>query len=156
MAVEIERKFLVADGWRQAVTRAVAMCQGYRGGNRCSLRVRIAGERANINIKSRELGIRRLEYEYDIPKVEAHEILERLADGPLVEKTRHYAQFGGHTWEIDEFHGANAGLVVAEVELESENEPLKLPPWVLREVTADPRYYNLNLARHPYRQWPQP
>ncbi len=156
MAIEIERKFLVADGWRDAVTRAVPMRQGYLGGSRCSVRIRIAGEGAQINIKSRELGRRRLEFEYQIPAGDAHEMLDRLADGALVEKTRHYVEIGDHIWEIDEFAGDNAGLVVAEIELNSEDERFDRPPWLGPEVTDDARYYNLALARHPYRKWSRP
>ncbi len=153
MGVEIERKFLAGDGWRGQVTRRVAMRQGYLGGERCSIRVRVAGSRAHLNIKSRVAGAERLEYEYEIPLSEAHEILERLSDGALVEKIRHYVDHGDHTWEIDEFEGANAGLVVAEVELAAANEPFERPPWLGREVTQERRYYNNELARHPYQDW---
>ncbi|MDJ0652752.1 MAG: CYTH domain-containing protein [Xanthomonadales bacterium] len=153
MAVEIERKFLVLEGWRDQIESSHFMAQGYLGGDRCSVRVRINGDQATLNIKSRELGASRLEYEYEIPLAEGHEILERVSNGPVVEKTRHLIRFQGHLWEVDEFHADNQGLVVAEIELDHEDEAFGRPDWLGPEVTDDPRYYNLNLAVHPFRSW---
>lgn len=155
MAIEIERKFLVAGkGWRQAVSVSRPMRQGYLdGGDNCSIRVRVDGERALLNIKSAEAGASRMEFEYPIPLTDAQQMLERLCVGQLVEKTRHYVLHQGHTWEVDEFHGTNDGLVVAELELESENALFEIPGWLGQEVTDDLRYYNNQLAQTPYSQW---
>ncbi len=155
MAAEIERKFLVTDErWREQVERSEVMRQGYFGGTeKASLRVRLSGDRAWLNIKSATLGISRMEYEYAIPAEDAREMLDQLCRTPLIEKTRHYVRHGDHLWEIDEFYGDNAGLVVAELELESVDEHYEQPPWLGEEVSDDPRYYNVNLARHPYRRW---
>jgi adenylate cyclase len=154
VALEIERKFLLNDDrWRQSVSRSVAMAQGYLGGTRCSVRLRISGEQAHLNIKGMTVGARRLEFEYSVPLNDAREMLDALADGPLVEKTRHYVVTDEVTWEIDEFEGENAGLVVAEVELTSEDQAFDRPSWVGKEVTGDERYYNVYLAKHPYNGW---
>lgn len=156
MPIEIERKFLLAhDGWRTLVERSAYMSQAYLGGTRCSTRVRVAGEAAWLNIKSLEAGAARLEYEYPIPVIEAREIIERLADGPVVSKTRHYVRVQDHLFEIDEFDGDNAGLIVAEIELRHSDEPHPRPNWLGTEVTADERYYNVRLARLPYTRWPR-
>jgi adenylate cyclase len=153
MAVEIERKFLLNDeSWRDAVVRSVAMTQGYLGGERCSVRVRVEGEQAFLNVKSRELGVRRSEYEFEIPRDEAAAMLAEFC-AERVEKLRHDVEFAGRTFEVDEFRGANAGLVVAELELEHEDAPFERPAWLGREVTHDTRYYNIALAREPYTRW---
>jgi adenylate cyclase len=154
MAVEIERKFLVrGSAWRAQVKRSIAMDQGYLGGDRCSLRVRLEGDAAALNIKSREIGVQRLEYEYPLPPAEARELLERLA-GARVTKTRHHVEVGGHLFEVDEFAGANAGLIVAEIELAGVDAPFPRPPWLGREVTDEVRFYNVRLAETPFRDWP--
>ncbi len=154
MGREIERKFLLKnDGWRRGVSHSVRMCQAYLGdAGRASVRVRIAGDEANLNIKSGTLAIERLEFEYPIPVADAAELLQLCLDHP-VEKTRHYVPDGEHLWEIDEFEGANAGLVVAEIELRDPAEAHPQPAWLGREVSLDERYYNVYLARHPYREW---
>jgi adenylate cyclase len=153
MAVEIERKFLLNDeSWRSAIVRSVPMTQGYLGGERCSVRVRIEGERAYLNVKSRELGMRRSEYEFEIPRDEAAAMLAEFCP-ERVEKLRHDVDHAGRTFEIDEFRGANAGLVVAELELEREDAAFERPSWLGREVTGDVRYYNIALAREPYTRW---
>lgn len=154
MPREIERKFLLKnDAWRAEVRDSQPMSQGYLASSeRSSVRVRIAGSKAWLNIKSGGLVASRLEYEYPVPVDEARELLA-LAEGRLVEKTRHLVARGGKTWEIDEFHGENAGLVVAELELESEGEQFTRPPWLGREVTELRRYYNVCLVEHPYRAW---
>ena len=154
MAVEIERKFLLnGDGWREAVERSLPMCQGYLGGENSSVRVRISGEKAWLNIKSLELGVQRLEFEYPIPLQDARQMLEHLCEGRRIEKTRHLVHWAGHCWEIDEFKGENAGLVVAEIELSAVDEPFERPPWLGREVTDDERYYNVALVERPWKTW---
>ncbi|RMG29402.1 MAG: CYTH domain-containing protein [Gammaproteobacteria bacterium] len=160
MPREIERKFLVrSDAWRRQVVRSIPMVQGYltRMGHpectRSSVRVRVAGDRAWLNIKRAELGVSRLEFEYPIPVEEARELLGRLAMGALIEKTRHEVPVGRHVWEIDVFGGANAGLVLAEIELEAADEPFERPEWLGEEVSHDPRYYNTSLVEHPYSRW---
>ena len=162
MPLEIERKFLLSsDQWRAHVTDRALMRQGYlSSGTRSSIRVRIAGDRAWLNLKAKRSGMTRLEYEYSIPRVEADEILNELCDGPLVEKVRHQVHVGTHVWEIDEFLGDNHGLIVAEIELTSEQDSFDRPNWLGVEVTTDERYFNFNLAKQPYRTWavrePQP
>ncbi len=155
MATEIERKFLLKnDTWRDQVEQTVYFCQGYLlGSAQASVRVRIEGDRARLNIKSATLGIRRHEYEYDIPMDEAKEMLDTLCTRPLIEKKRHFIHMGTQHWEIDEFMGENLGLIVAEIELADENESFTRPPWLGREVSDDIRYYNTELVKHPYRCW---
>jgi len=154
MGMEIERKFLLADAsWRQAVVRSQRMDQGYLGGERASVRVRLAGDEAWLNIKSRERGSQRLEFEYPIPVDDARELLERLALPGRISKTRHHVDHAGHLWEIDEFDGDNDGLVVAEIELSTIDEHFSRPSWLGEEVTEDIRYYNASLAERPYRLW---
>ena len=155
MALEIERKFLVNDdSWRGQVSRHSKMRQGYLNDTKqSSVRVRVAGDKAYLNIKSATLGIYRKEYEYAIPLDDANEILTELAEKPLIEKVRYYVQFADHVWEVDVFEGDNAGLVVAEVELSDADEAFERPPWLGEEVSGDPRYYNVCLAKHPYKAW---
>ncbi|MDH5786609.1 MAG: CYTH domain-containing protein [Chromatiales bacterium] len=155
MATEIERKFLIKDdSWRDAADSGTRFRQGYLiGAERASVRVRIEGERANINIKSATLGIHRQEFEYPIPLADAQELLDTLCEQPQIEKTRYHVRYGDHLWEVDLFAGDNAGLVVAEVELADENEPFAMPPWVGEEVSHDTRYYNVCLVKHPYSEW---
>ena len=161
MGIEIERKFLPSnDGWRAAAHKTVAMAQGYlndigmvdSGAMQASVRVRIEGDTAFLNIKSRELGARRQEFEYPIPMADAQALLA-LCVGGRIEKSRHYVEHLGHLWEVDEFFGDNAGLVVAEIELGSEHEVFAKPGWAGVEATHAPRYYNLALASRPYSQW---
>jgi adenylate cyclase len=154
MPREIERKFLLKnDAWRSQVRESRPMVQGYlaRSG-RSSVRVRIAGARGWLNIKAGGLVVSRQEYEYPIPVDEARELLA-LAEGRLVEKTRHFVEHGGKTWEIDEFHGESAGLVVAELELADPEEAFARPPWLGLEVSELRRYYNVCLVEHPYSAW---
>ncbi len=161
MAVEIERKFLLAsEDWRKQVTASTRMQQGYlvdaaavaSGHARCSVRVRVAGDRAWLNVKSARLGIRRDEYEYPLPVDDAAAMLQELCRG-CIDKTRHLVKRDGWTFEIDEFHGDNQGLVVAEVELPSEDATFPRPPWLGREVSHLARYYNIGLIAHPYACW---
>jgi adenylate cyclase len=159
MAKEIERKFLVTgDSWR-AGARDVLYRQGYLSAGAdagCTVRARIAGERAWLTVKGRASEGARDEYEYLIPVADAEEMLERLCVGGLIEKHRYRVAYAGHTWEVDEFTGENAPLVVAEVELDRIDAEVSLPPWVGDEVTYDPRYTNAALARHPYSRWGRP
>ncbi|MBS3800325.1 MAG: CYTH domain-containing protein [Thioalkalivibrio sp.] len=154
MGREIERKFLLSsDTWRQSVVRSRYMRQGYLCGNeRASIRVRVDADGANLNIKSATLGVERDEYQYGIPAEEAHRLLDTLA-GPQIEKTRHWVDVDGWEYEIDVFEGANAGLIVAELELPSSAADFPRPDWLGEEVSDDPRYYNTELARHPYCDW---
>lgn len=155
MATEIEKKFLVTSlDWMRENPPAVEMVQGYlAGGEKSSIRIRVAGDKAYLNIKSATLGIRRLEFEYAVPVEEAREMLDKLVSGPVVEKTRYHLPVGNHEWEIDVFHGDNAGLVVAEIELTDEQESFVMPEWAGREVSGEARYYNVCLAKHPYKYW---
>ena len=157
MALEIERKFLLAnDGWRENVKDSFFLRQGYLNAEqRCSVRVRTSGPRAWLNIKGATVGAERLEFEYEIPLADANVLLDQLSLGPVIEKTRHLVEVGAHTWEIDVFEGENAGLVVAEIELEHADEPFEKPPWAGEEVTHDIRYYNTMLSRNPFRYWPE-
>lgn len=156
MAVEIERKFLVADvsaraAWRAAV--GVAYCQGYLNRDKTrTVRVRIAGDAAFLTIKGISVGATRAEFEYAIPLLDAQALLA-LCDGPLIEKTRYALVDQGTVWEVDDFAGDNAGLVVAEVELHSETQVFEKPDWLGDEVTHDARYFNSNLASHPFARW---
>lgn len=152
MPIEIERKFLVVgDEWRAAT--AVFYSQGYlsRGKGR-TLRVRVAGEQAFLTIKGATEGISRLEFEYEIPVADAKQLFS-LCEGPLIEKYRRKISYEGMLWEVDEFLGDNAGLVVAEIELASEDQVFAKPTWVGEEVTDDNRYANSNLSIYPYSQW---
>lgn len=154
MAVEIERKFLVSDdGYRAVSVGSIEMVQGYLAVERGrTVRVRIGGEKGFLTVKGPSAdGVSRSEWEYGIPVGEAREML-RLCDG-VIEKVRYLVPVGGHTFEVDEFHGDNDGLVVAEVELHSADEPLERPAWLGREVTGDRRYYNAHLVGEPYRLW---
>lgn len=155
MAVEIERKFLVLDeSWRAQVERSERMEQGYLAGNEaCSVRVRIAGDAARLNVKSAGLDIKRQEYEYTIPVADAREMLDTLCGLRVVRKVRHYVTVDAHLFEIDEFDGDNAPLVVAEVELGHRDEEFVHPAWLGAEVSGDARYLNNNLADHPYSRW---
>jgi len=151
MAVEIERKFLVAGDF--PFEKSVPMLQGYlsRGKER-TVRVRTEGGRAVITIKGATAGISRVEFEYEIPMSDALEMM-KLATGSLVKKRRHYHQVGNHTWEIDVFEGENSGLVVAEIELQYEHEEFEKPDWVGAEVTRKLKYANSALSENPYSNW---
>ena len=154
MKIEIERKFLLKDNsWRNGATGIL-----YRQGYLCTdpertVRVRLGGDTAILAIKGAGDGIARAEFEYPIPAEEATLLLDSLCLHPPVEKYRYLVPFAGLTWEIDEFLGANAGLLVAEIELEQVDQLVPLPPWIGEEVTGDHRYYNAWLARHPFTTW---
>lgn len=153
MATEIERKFLVtSDAWKDE-GKAVPYRQGYLNINpRSVVRVRTMGERAALTVKGAVIGTTRPEFEYEIPLEDAVQLLE-LCESPLIEKTRTKIEYEGLMWEVDEFHGANAGLVVAECELESEDQEICKPDWVGDEVTDEIRYYNASLVRRPFNTW---
>ncbi|MFI3185523.1 MAG: CYTH domain-containing protein [Methylococcaceae bacterium] len=157
MAIEIEHKFLLAnDDWRKHVSRSVKYRQGYLSSQASSsIRVRISNEHAWLNIKSATIGTHRHEYEYEIPLTDADEILTNLCRKPLIEKTRYFVTHDQHLWEIDEFEGDNQGLIVAEIELDVIGRSFSKPLWLGQEVTEDLRYYNNNLAVHPYSEWRQ-
>jgi len=154
MGEEIERKFLVAgDGWRVAAA-GTAYRQGFLSTEpERTVRIRVAGDRGTITIKGKNIGARRAEFEYEIPMTDAQRMLDTLCKRPLIEKVRYRLAVGPHTWEIDVFEGDNAGLVVAEIELGSEDEAFDRPEWVGEEVTDDPRYFNSSLVGNPYRSW---
>jgi len=155
MGIEIERKFLVAnDAWRKSVISEARLKQGYLANQeRASVRVRIGGNQAFLNIKSATLGIRRSEFEYEIPSSDAEEMLEQVAIRPFIDKTRYKVKCGEHIWEVDLFHGDNEGLIVAEIELEAEDENFETPEWVGEEVSGDPKYFNVCLVKHPFCKW---
>ena len=153
MAKEIERKFLVkANAWR--TDNGTLIRQGYMHNEVDGIvRVRTKGECAYLTIKGGTTGITRLEFEYEIPLEEANELLDKLCQKPLIEKIRHEVQVGGLKWEVDEFLGKNEGLVVAEIELENEEQGFPKPSWVGVEVSEDARYLNSNLVKNPYSKW---
>lgn len=156
MAFEIERKFLVTDESYKAIAfHSDRIAQGYicrEGGN--SARVRVRGEKGYITIKgpSTDDGLSRYEWEKEIPASEAWELM-KLCHGGIIDKTRYLVKSGRHTFEVDEFHGDNEGLVVAEVELEELDEKFECPQFIGKEVTGEKRYYNSHLTRMPYKLW---
>lgn len=154
MGIEIERKFLVrGDGWRTA-GEPVLLRQGYLSSHpERVVRVRIEGGRAVMTIKSKSVGVSRGEWEYPLPVDDAAEFLDRLCEQPVIEKYRRRIAHAGFVWEVDEFLGVNAGLVVAEIELPAEDTAFDKPDWVGDEVTHDRRYLNSNLIAHPYSAW---
>ena len=155
MGLEIERKFLVRDdSWRRESRRSQHIRQGYFC--RTPLlraRIRIYGSKSFVTFKSEPGKITRHEFEYEIPKEDAEEIISRFSIEPIIAKTRHEILHSGTLWMVDTFEGANKGLVIAEVELEREDQSIELPPWVGREVTSDRRFGNSNLARNPFVTW---
>lgn len=154
MAQEIERKFLLKNAqWRGEIQKSQRIAQGYLNDQpERTVRARIKGERAFITIKGKNQGIARAEFEYEIPVADAHELLALCPN--VLDKTRHEIYRDGFIWEIDEFHGDNAGLIVAEIELPSIDTQFDRPGWLGEEVSGDPRYYNSALSTLPYCQWP--
>lgn len=153
MGREIERKFLVNTALWQRPTHGMLLRQGYLSTTpERTVRVRIAGGEAFLTIKGAAQGVTRAEYEYSIPVRDASELLE-LCERPLIEKTRYEITFGEYTWVVDEFHGENEGLTLAEVELPRADAPVALPDWAGEEVSTDSRFFNASLSRHPYRSW---
>jgi len=152
MGIEIERKFLVRGlDWKQGC--GDYLCQGYLNRDKQrTVRVRIVGEQAWLTIKGPSVGTTRAEFEYPVPVADARELLA-LCDGPCIEKRRYRVPHAGMVWEVDEFLGENAGLVVAEIELASAEQPFDKPDWVGTEVSEDLRYFNSNLAARPFKRW---
>ena len=156
MAIEIERKFLVqGDGWRSEAHKSTRLRQGYlQTDSRRNVRVRIKGDGAKLTVKGKIEGslVERLEFEYDIPMDDAEQMLALCMDSPI-DKTRHEVELGGFLWEIDEFHGANDGLIVAEIELPDRDTVFERPTWLADEVSEDARYLNSNLVARPFSTW---
>ncbi|HEY9189855.1 MAG TPA: CYTH domain-containing protein [Sulfurovum sp.] len=154
MGVEIERKFLTDETKLPTLQNGYRIKQGYiQTADHTTVRVRIRDKEAFLTIKGKSQGASRLEFEYPIPLQDAEEMLENLCHASLIEKTRYLLEHEGHTWEVDVFEGSNQGLIVAEIELQSEEEDFSLPEWVSKEVTEDVRYFNANLIKHPYADW---
>ena len=152
--VEIERKFLVrSDDWREGA-QGETICQGYlNSAKERTVRVRISGDKAFLTIKGPAINLTRSEFEYAIPVTHANQMLDELCERPLLKKTRYKILHDGKTWEVDEFHGDNDGLVVAEIELDSEDETINHPEWLGAEVTEDPKYFNSSLISKPFSTW---
>jgi len=157
MPLEIERKFRVADdSWRAEVRESRLLRQGYLANTaRASVRVRVQAEHAWLSVKAMRAGMSREEYEYAIAVGEAREMLDTLCEGVAIEKWRHIVEHAGSRWEIDEFLAENAGLVIAELELPSEDARFEHPAWLGQEVTHEERFYNVRLAQRPFRHWPE-
>lgn len=155
MAIEIERKFLLLnDSWRAEIQKSYPIQQAYLcGSQQTSVRIRIIGEQAILGIKSSKDGIHRHEYEYSIPLAEAKSMIKNGCNNKVLSKTRHLIKSGNLTWEIDEFHDDNQGLIVAEIELEESDQRFEKPPWLGLEVSTDPKFFNNNLFVHPYNSW---
>lgn len=158
MAVEIERKFLVDQEKWQAFKQEQDLTgkkfqQGYLNDDGATVRVRIQGDKGMLTIKGKTVGLSRMEFEYEIPLADAEQMLSELCGKPLIEKHRYFYQNHDHTWEVDEFEGENQGLIVAEVELPSEDAHYEKPHWVGEDVSHDKRYFNAQLAKKPYNQW---
>lgn len=154
MGKEIERKYLVSEMDWQSMAHGAKYIQGYLSlSMKAVVRVRINGEKGFISIKGENKGAARTEFEYQIPLSDANQILEELSIRPYIEKTRYKIKHANLDWDVDVFYRENEGLVLAEVELESEHQNIELPPWVTIEVTANPRYYNSNLVKNPYKTW---
>jgi adenylate cyclase len=154
MNIEIERKFLVSGtGWKKSA-EVKYVRQGYISISESHVvRVRIIENRGMITIKGLIKGTSRMEFEYPVPFVDAEELLQRFCKYPLIEKNRWFLTFKGSEWVVDEFLGANHGLIVAEIELESEVQDFEKPDWIDKEISDDVRYYNANLSRHPFTKW---
>ena len=154
MAKEIERKFLIDLGLIGDLPDGKLISQGFIGTNdKTVVRARIKGDEAFLTLKGEVTGFTCTEFEYQIPVEDATNIINELCSGGVVEKTRYDIIHENHTWEIDIFHGQNEGLVVAEVEVQSESESVSLPNWIVKEVTGDPKYFNVSLLSNPYSQW---
>ena len=153
MATEIERKFLIHQPPLEHWGDGVEMRQGYLArGEQATARVRIAGNQGWLTIKGQTIGISRPEFEYPIPVEDAQDLIA-LCEGGVIKKRRWHVPHQGHVWEVDVFEGDNAGLMIAEIELHSEDEAFARPPWIAEEVSGDPRYFNGYLSRHPYQSW---
>ncbi len=157
MGKEIERKFLVSgDAWRE-LAEGTRYRQGYLSTvKERTVRVRTINAKGYLTVKGVSKGITRVEFEYEIPLADANALLDDLCERPLIEKTRYKIPLGDFTWEVDDFDGENKGLILAEVELQDENQSVEIPPWIGAEVSDDPRYFNANLIRNPYCKWDSP
>lgn len=154
MALEIERKFLIDSNVLPVLTDGMHIKQGYiQTADKTVVRVRIKDQEAYLTIKGGNQGIKRLEFEYPIPIEDAHQMIDNLCSKNIIDKTRYEVKIENHMWEIDIFHGENEGLIIAEVELDDENEDLLIPSWVFQEVSNDAKYYNSNLIANPYSKW---
>lgn len=154
MAKEIERKFLLDLEKLGPLEGGTVIKQGYIVTvDKTVVRARVAGGTAYLTLKGKNKGVTRSEFEYEIPVADAEAIITELCNGPVVEKTRYLVVHSGHTWEVDVFHGDNEGLVIAEIELQREDESFDLPDWVTTEVSGDAKYYNSNLLENPYKYW---
>jgi adenylate cyclase len=154
MGIEIERKFLLTStSWKQ-LAPGTSYRQGYLNSTKeRTVRVRTIDDKGFLTIKGISVGATRVEYEYEIPVADAQHLLDDLCEKPLIEKNRYKITHAGFVWEVDEFFGENMGLIVAEIELESEDQSFEKPEWVGEEVTGDPRYFNSSLIKEPYTQW---
>lgn len=154
MGIEIEKKFLLTGSDWKELADGTAYRQGYLNSvKERTVRVRTIDDKGFLTVKGISVGATRLEFEYEIPFDDANALLDELCEKPLIEKNRYKVDYLGFTWEIDEFFGENDGLVVAEIELESEDQQFDTPGWVGEDVTGDPRYFNSNLIKEPYSQW---
>jgi adenylate cyclase len=154
MGIEIERKFLIKDDSWRALAKGTQYRQGYlNSAKERTVRVRTINDKGFLTIKGITTGATRAEYEYEIPHAETVAMLDELCEKPLIEKNRYKIEFEGLIWEVDEFFGENQGLIVAEVELESEDQQFEKPEWTGEEVTGDPKYFNSNLIQNPYLKW---
>ena len=154
MGIEIERKFLLTSTHWKELAPGTSYRQGYLNSTKeRTVRVRTIDDKGFLTIKGLSVGATRIEYEYEIPVADAEHLLDELCEKPLIEKNRYKITHRGFVWEVDEFFGENKGLIVAEIELESEDQSFDKPEWVGEEVTGDPRYFNSSLIKEPYTQW---
>jgi len=154
MGYEIERKFLVVGKQWKKDGLGILYRQGYLSTQKeRTVRVRRIEDSAFLTVKGINIGIRRLEFEYEIPLCDAETMLNELCKQPIIEKYRYRITYKGFIWEVDEFLGENAGLVIAEIELDNEEQSFERPPWIDKEVSRDARYFNSALSTHPYRSW---
>ncbi len=153
MAQEIERKFLVDAAKLPPLPPPQIIKQGYIPTQNATVRIRISNDKAFLTLKGRTTGLRRSEFEYPIPLEDAEAMLDELCIQPYIDKKRYLIDISGHTWELDIFEGENEGLIVAEIELESEDETFERPEWVTEEVSDDPKYRNVSLVNYPYKRW---
>ncbi|MEJ2135304.1 MAG: CYTH domain-containing protein [Desulfofustis sp.] len=154
MGIEIERKFLLVGTTWKHLAPGTSYRQGYlNSAKERTVRVRTIDDKGFLTIKGISVGAARVEYEYEIPLADAKHLLDDLCEKPIIEKNRYKISHSGFVWEVDEFFGENEGLVVAEIELESEDQPFEKPEWVGEEVTGDSRYFNSNLIKNPFIKW---
>ncbi len=158
MAKEIERKFLIDISQLGDLNSGVEIKQGYISttdttADNIAVRIRLLGDKAFLTLKGKNTGATRSEFEYEIPVKDANEMLAEFCSGPIIDKTRYLVEHCGHTWEVDIFRGDNDGLIVAEVEMQSEDESVDIPAWAVQEVTGEDKYYNANLLNNPFKNW---